>query len=211
MNLWIAALLLLILVAILVVLFSNIFVDLILDGKRKRGSLRWLCANFFWDWSVKKSGFNLFNQRIWTGSLEKKEKPKKKKKKKKRPDYFVLWQEKEVMLKAARIAFSSVVDLLKKSKIQRLFLDARIGTPDPALTGVLYGGISSVCFPLQAFLPRSFINVYPDFQTESLGGKAEIGVRTRIRDIFWILLRAFFLLPKRAIIKTMRKLKKSRR
>jgi len=161
------------------------------------------------DWSAKQTGFDLFNQRIWTGSLEKKEKPKKKKKKK--PNYFVLWQEKEVMLKAARIAFSSVIDLLKKSKVQRLFLDARIGTPDPALTGVLYGGISSICFPMRAFLPRSFINVYPDFQTESLGGKAEIDVRTRVRDILWIVLRAFFFLPKVALIKVTRKLKKSRR
>lgn len=210
MSIWLWIVLFLILLIVVVALFSSIFFHLVLEDKRKRGSLKWLCAKFSWDWSIKKSGFDLLNQRIWTGSLEKKEKPRKKKKKK-RPDYFVLWQEKEVMLKTAKIAFSSAVDLLNKSKIQRFFLDARLATPDPALTGVLYGGISSISFPLQAFLPRSFINVYPDFQTESLGGKAEIDVRTRVRDILWIVLRAFFLLPKMGLIKVTGKLKKSRR
>jgi len=210
MRLWLLIVLFLILLIVVVALFSSIFFHLVLEDKRKRGSLKWLCANFSWDWSTKKSGFDLLNRRIWTGSLEKKEKPRKKKKKK-RPNYFVLWQEKEVMLKTAKIAFSSAVDLLKKSKIQRFFLDARVGTPDPALTGALYGGISSISYPLETFLSRSSINVYPDFETDSFKGNAEISLKTGLLDILWIILRAFFLLPKMAIIRLIRKLKKSRR
>jgi hypothetical protein len=210
MSLWLYIVLFLILLIVVVALFSSIFFHLVLEDKRRRGSLKWLCANFSWDWSTKKSGFDLLNRRIWTGSLEKKEKPRKKKKKK-RPNYLVLWQEKEIMLKTAKIAFSSIVDLLRRSRLEKLLLDAKIATPDPALTGALYGGISSISYPLRSFLPRSSINVYPDFETDSFKGKAEISLKTGLLDIFCVIVGAFFRLPKMAIIRLIRKLKKSRR
>jgi len=140
----------------------------------------------------------------------KKEKPKKKKeeKKKEKLNYMILWQEKDVMAKTAKVAFSSVGNVIRKSKLERLFLDARIGTPDPALTGMLYGGISSISFPLQTFLPNTSINVYPDFEKQSFRGNTEISLKTKVRDLFWIGAKAFFLLPKMAIIRLIRKLKK---
>ncbi|MGB2698711.1 MAG: DUF2953 domain-containing protein, partial [Candidatus Zixiibacteriota bacterium] len=149
--------------------------------------------------------------RIWKGSLEKKEKPKKKKEKekKKRPGFKILWQEKKVMVKTAKVALSSAGDVFRKSKLERLFLDARIGTPDPALTGMLYGGISSISFPLQTFLPNTSINVYPDFETQSFRGNTEVTIKTKVRDLFWITVKTFFLLPKMAIIRLIRKLKKA--
>ena len=159
------------------------------------------------------TGFNLFNLRIWRGSLKKKEKPKKKKEKerKKGPGFKILWQEKKVMVKTAKVAFSSAGDVFRKSKLERLFLDVKIGTPDPALTGILYGGISSISFPLQTFLPNTSINVCPDFETQSFRGNTEVTLETKVRDLFWIAVKAFFLLPKMAIIRLIRKLKKSRR
>lgn len=211
MNLWLWIVLFLILLIVVVALFSSIFFHLVLDDKRKRGSLKWLCGRFFWDWSAKQSGFDLFNRKIWRASLKKKEKPKKKKEKKKGPDYFVLWQEKDVIVKAAKIVFSSIVDLLRRSRLEKLLLDAKIATPDPALTGVLHGGISSISYPLETFLPRSSINVYPDFETGSFKGKAEISLKTGLLDILWIIVRAFFRFPKMAIVRLIRKLKKSRR
>jgi hypothetical protein len=213
MSLWLSIILSIVVLILAIVLFSSIFFHLILDDKRKRGSLQWLGASFFWDWSTKKTGFDLFNLRIWRGSLEKKEKPKKEKeeKKKKKPNYIILWQEKEVMARTAKIAFSSLGDLLRKSKLEKFILDARFGTPDPALTGVLYGGISSISFPLQTFLPDSCINVYPDFEAPSLSAKTRISSQTRLLHLFWIIVRAFFSLPKMAIIRLIRKLKKSRR
>jgi hypothetical protein len=213
MNLWLTIILLLILFILSVLLFSSIFFHLVLDDKRKRGSFKWLCGSFYWDWSDKMTGFKLFNLRMWRGSLEKKEKPKKKKvkKKKKGPSFMILWQEKRVMVKTANVAFSSAGDLLRKSKVDRFLLDANVGTPDPALTGVLYGGISSISYPLQSFLPNTTINVYPDFETQTFRGNTEISLKTKVRDLFWIVVRAFFLLPKVAIIRLIRKLKKSRR
>jgi len=211
MNLWLSIFLLLIVVITSIVLFSSIFFRLVLDDKRKRGSLNWLFGSFFWDWSAKKTGFDLFNQRIWSGTLKKKEKPKKEKKKKKKLNYIALWQEKDVMAKTAKIALSSVSDLLRKSKLEKLLLDARIATPDPALTGVMYGGISSISFPLQTFVRNASIKVYPDFETDLPKAKGEISVKTKLLDIFWILIRTLFLLPKIAIIRLIRKLKKSRR
>ena len=173
--------------------------------------MHWLWASFYCDWSAKKTGFDLFNQKIWSGSLEKKEKPKKKKRKKKRPNYIILWEEKNLIAKTGKIAFSSIVDLLKRCKMDKFLLEAKIATPDPALTGTLYGGISSISYPLRTFLPNSSINIYPDFETDFPEAKAEVSVKTRVLDIFWIIVRAFFLIPKIALIKVTRKLKKSRR
>lgn len=213
MNLWLTIVLLLILLILTILLFTSIFFHLILDDKSKKGSFKWLVGSFYWDWSDKMTGFNLFNLRIWRGSLEKKEKPKKKKeeKKKEKPNYMVIWREKDTVAKTAKVAFSAVGDVFKKSNLERLSLDARIGTFDPALTGMLYGGISSISYPLQSFLPNTSINVYPDFEMDSFRAKTEISIKTKVRDLFWIAIKAFFLLPKMAIIKLIRKLKKSRR
>jgi hypothetical protein len=211
MNLWLTIILFLILIILTVILFSSIFFHLVLNDKRKRGSLKWLCGSLYWDWKTKNSGFNLFNLRIWKGKLKKKPKKKEKEKKKEKLNYMVLWQEKEVMAKTAKVAFSSVGDVFRRSKLERFLLDARIGTLDPALTGILYGGISSISFPLQTFLPNISINVCPDFETQSFRGNTEVTIKTKVRDLFWIGFKTFFLLPKMAIIRLIRKLKKSRR
>lgn len=213
MNLWLFIALLLIILILAILLCSSIFFYLALNDKRKRGSVKWLGGSLYWDWSDKKTGFNLFNLKIWRGSLEKKEKPKNKKeeKKKEKPNYIAIWREKDTIAKTTKVAFSAMGDVFKKSKLDRLYLDARIGTPDPALTGMLYGGISSISYPLQSFLPNTSINVYPDFEKQSFNGNTEISLKTKVRDLFWIAVKAFFLLPKMAIIRLIRKLKKSRR
>lgn len=213
MNLWLTIILLLILLILAVLLFSSIFFQLLLDDKRKRGSFKWLGGSFYWDWTTKNTGFKLFNLRIWTGSLKKKKKPKKKeeKKKKEKTNYTAIWREKDTIAKTAKVTFSAVGDVFKKSKLDKFILDARIGTFDPALTGVLYGGISSISYPLQRLLPNTSINVYPDFETQTFRGNTEISLKTKVRYLFWIAVKTFFLLPKMAIIRLIRKLKKSRR
>lgn len=211
MNLLLSIVLLLIFIAIMILFFSHIFFHLILDDKKKKGDLRWLFGSLYLDFTVKKMGFDLFNRKIWRGSFKKKEKPPKKKERRKKPNYIILWQEKDTMVKTAKTFFSSMSNLLKRSKLERFLLDFKIGTPDPALTGVLYGGLSSLSFPLQSLLRNSSIYIYPDFETESFKTKVEISLKTRLFDAFWVIVKAFFLLPKIAIIKVIRKLYKKRR
>jgi hypothetical protein len=196
-------------ILILILFFSHIFFNLILDDKRKKGSLQWLFGSLYLDWTTKRIGFDLFNLRIWRGSLEKNELRKKKSdksEKRKKPNFEVLWQEKNTLFKAAKIIITSIFDLFKKSKVEKFLLNVRIATPDPALTGVLYGDLSSISFPLSSFLPGSSIYFYPDFKTKSPNAKMEISLKARLFDIFWALVRAFFLLPKLALVKTFRKL-----
>lgn len=199
---------------ILIILFSHLLFRLKLDSKRKKGSFHLLCGSLYLDWKARKIGFDLFNRKIWSGSLEKKKVKKKRRKKPKRktkPNYTVLWQEKDTMFKTAKIILVSLFDLLKKSKLDKFMLDAKIATPDPALTGVLYGGLSSICFPVNSFLPAGSIYIHPDFKTESPQANLEMSLRTRSFDIFWALVRIFFLLPKISLIKLTRKLFKKRR
>jgi len=202
---------LLIFIIILILFFSPIFFRLNLDHKKKKGSFHWLYGSLYLDWSAQKIGFDLFNHKIWRGSLGKKEVPPKKRKKRKRPNYIVLWQEKDIMVKTAKIVFASMGDLLKKSKLKKFLLEVKIATPDPALTGVLYGGISSISFPLNSLLADGSIYIYPDFETESFKAKLEISFKTRLGDAFWVIARTFFLLPKLSLMKAIRKLYKKRR
>jgi len=139
--------------------------------------------------------------------MGKKKKPKEKKKeKKKRMNYKILWQEKDTMVRSGKVVFSSFGGLLKRSKLNKFYLDTRIGTPDPALTGILYGGFTSISFPLQAFLPNTSINLYPDFERVTLKTNLELALKTRFFDLTWMFIRTLFLLPKRALFRFFRKL-----
>jgi len=168
-----------------------------------------LFGSLYLDWSAQKVGFSLFNLKILRSSMKKKKKPEKKKKvKKKKLNFDVLWQEKDTMVKSGKVVMSSLGNLFKRSRVDRFFLDARIGTPDPALTGILYGGLLSISYPLQTFLPNTSINIYPDFEKETLRSNMELSLKTRIFNVVWIFLKVLFLLPKMRLIRFFRKLKK---
>jgi hypothetical protein len=96
--------------------------------------------------------------------------------------------------------------MLKKTKLERFWLNLRIATPDPALTGILYGGLSSLSSSLRPFLPLREVNLYPDFQAETPRANLEISLKTRFSHVLWVGIKAFFLLPKISLLKTMRKL-----
>ena len=205
---------LLLIIIFFILSLTRIFFCLIIGPERKKGSLQWLNGSLYWDWPAKRIGFDLFNHRIWRGSLEKKKETKrkrKKRKKKKKFNYIALWQEKGTLLKTIKIIFSSSLALLKRVRLEKFWLDAKIATPDPALTGMLYGGISTISYPLSTFLPPNSIRIYPDFETESPGGNMEIIGKIRLFNLFWFLVRTFFLLPKTALIKTIRRINQRRR
>src|SRR3972149_9475114 len=206
MNPWFILILAPVLILLWTLFFSHIFVHLTLNDKTRKFSLNWLGCGIYLDWSSQKISFYLFNLKILSSSLRKKKMQVKKAGKTGKVNYIILWQKKEVLVKTLKIAFKSFVNMLKKTKLERFSLSLRVATPDPALTGIVYGGLSSLSYSLQPFLPLGAVYLYPDFQAETPRTDLEISLKTRFFYMLWVGVKTFLLLPKISLVKTMRKL-----
>jgi len=206
MNPWFILILAPVLILLWTLFFSHIFVHLTLNDKTRKFSLNWLGCGIYLDWSSQKISFYLFNLKILSSSLRKKQMRVKKAGKTGKVNYIILWQKKDVILKTLKIALRSFVYMLKKTELERFWLNLRIATPDPALTGILYGGLSSLSYSLQPFLPLREVNLYPDFQAETPRANLEIFLKTRFFHVLWVGVKTFLLLPKMSLLKTIRKL-----
>lgn len=206
MNFWFILILPAIFILVWILFFSHIFVHLTLNDKIKSASLSLLGCGMYLDWSSHKISFYLFNLKILTSSLKKKQMQVKKAGKKGKVNYIILWKKKDVILKTLKIALRSFVDMLRKTKIERLSLSLRVATPDPAFTGILYGGLSSLSYSLLPSLPLREVNLYPDFQAEIPRANLEISLKTRFFYMLWVGVKTFLLLPKISLVKTIRKL-----
>jgi hypothetical protein len=206
MNLWLILIPLVIFILVWILFFSHIFVHLILKDKIRRASFIWLGCGFYLDWSAQKTGFYLFNQQVFTSSMKKKQAPVKKAGKRGKVNYIILWKKKDAIIKTLKIVLSSFVVMLRKTKVERFSLSLRVATPDPALTGIVYGGLSSLSYSLQPFLSLREVDIYPDFKTETPRANLEISFKTKLSHALLIGFRTFLLLPKLSLLKTMRKL-----
>jgi len=112
-----------------------------------------------------------------------------------------LCKEKDLLLKVLTVIFRFLKDVLKGIRFNRLFLDADIATPDPALTGTIYGGLYPVCASVNSISPRLNLEVRPDFINEIPRARAEAALSTRLINTVGATLRMFFALPKIRIIK----------
>ena len=206
MNLWFILILSAIFILVWILFFSHVFVHLILKDETKRASFTWLGCGFYLDWSAQKISFHLFNLKILSSSLRKKRMQVKKAGKTGKVNYIILWQKKDTIIKTLKIALRSSVDMLRKTKLNRFSLSLRVATPDPAFIGILYGGLSSLSYSLQPFLPGGSVYLYPDFQAETPRANLEISLKTRFFHALWIGFKTFLLLPKTSLVKTLRKL-----
>jgi len=206
MNPWFILILPAIFILLWILFFSHIYVHLILKDETKRASFTWLGCGFYLDWSAQKISFYLFNLKILSSSLRKKRMQVKKAGKTGKVNYIILWQKKDTIIKTLKIALRSSVDMLRKTKLNRFSLSLRVATPDPAFTGILYGGLSSLSYSLQPFLPGGSVYLYPDFQAETPRANLEISLKTRFFHALWIGFKTFLLLPKTSLVKTLRKL-----
>jgi len=206
MNLWFILILSAIFILVWILFFSHVFVHLILKDETKRASFTWLGCGFYLDWSAQKISFHLFNLKILSSSLRKKQMQVKKAGKTGKVNYIILWQKKDTIIKTLKIALISFVDMLRKTKLERFSLNLSIATPDPAFTGIVYGTLSSLSYSLRPFLPGGSVDIYPDFQAVAPGANLEISLKTRFFLVLWIGVKTFLLLPKIPLLKTTRKL-----
>jgi hypothetical protein len=82
--------------------------------------------------------------------------------------------------------------LLARLRFDMLRADVRVATPDPALTGVLYGAACSLVHPLAARWPRAELAVAPDFVDTVAAGHLALAVRVRIATLAIIGWRVFW-------------------
>lgn len=206
MNLWFILIPLAIFILLWILFFSYIFIQLILKDETKRASFTWLGCGFYLDWSSQKTGFYLFGLKVLTSSMKKKQVQIKKAGKKGKVNYIILWKKKDAIIKTLKIALRSLVDMLRKTRLEKFSLSLRVATPDPALTGILYGTLSSLNYSLQPFLPGGGVYLYPDFQAETPKADLEISLKARSFQVLWVGVKTFLLLPKISLLKTIRKL-----
>lgn len=63
---------------------------------------------------------------------------------------------------------------------QRFRVRLRVATPDPALTGEVYGYLSALIGAAEAYLPAGSLEVTPDFESRAPGAEADIAVSLRV-------------------------------
>ena len=200
-------------ILILVGLFLPVRLHLVLNEKRKSVSLGWFFVMLGADLVSKRFELRLFSQRIISRKIRKKRKGKAKKaeKTKKKGRGFEisdLWKEKDLLPKVLRAILRFLRDVLKDIRFNQVFLDADIATPDPALTGTIYGGLYPVCASVNSISPKLSLDVRPDFVNEIPRGRAEVTLSTRLINTFGATLRMLFALPKIRIIRTILKMKR---
>jgi len=202
-------------VLILLGLFLPIRIHLILDEKKKSVSLGWFFMMLGADFVSKTFELRFLNQRIISRKLRKKRKEKEvvkkaKKIKKKRRGFDVsdLWKEKDLLTRVLVVFVRFIRDMLRSIRLNRFFVEADIATPDPALTGTIYGGLYALSVPTNFVSPNIRLKVQPDFENEIPRGRAEVAFNTRLVNAIGATLRMFFALPKIRLIRTFLKVKR---
>ena len=80
-------------------------------------------------------------------------------------------------------------DLLRRIRVERCAGELRIATPDPAVTGMAYGLACAVVMPAAARWPRAALAITPDFETTAPSGWLDLALRLRMAALAWIALR----------------------
>lgn len=148
-------------------------------------------------------GLSLFKKsregRVEKREAKPKEKERKKRKHKRRKG--ISWG--RVVARGGAIK-RALLYFVHRLRIERLELEATLATPDPALTGMLYGGISSIIEPLRPRLKRASIVIRPDFEAEVpiIGADIAVGIRfVHLLTAGWRIAKAFLREKLRAVFK----------
>lgn len=81
---------------------------------------------------------------------------------------------------------------IARIELDELDLDVCVATPDPAVTGVLYGATCGAVYPLLAIWPRARLAVSPDFVGSVPAGRVALAVRVRLATLALVAWRVFW-------------------
>jgi hypothetical protein len=192
------------LILTLTCLFVPLRLQLILNDRKKLIAFRWLWIDLRSNLKEKTFELSLFNQNIIRKKFKKKakEKIKKAKKKGRKLNIVDLWHKRDLLFQVIPIVLRFFLNILKAIRWDELFLQVDLATPDPTLTGVLYGGLCAVKSSTDYFLPDAHIKLRPDFLNQFPRGSAETVFRIRLLNVVAPVSKMFFAMPKIQIVKT---------
>jgi len=204
MSITISIVVVIFLILTLTCLLVPIRLQLILNDRKKSVIFSWLIVDLDSNLKEKTFELSLFNQNIIRKKFKKKakEKIKKAKKRKRKLNIFDLWRKRDLLHQVIPIVLRFFLNILKVIRWDKLFVEVDVATPDPALTGVLYGGLCAVKGSTDYFLPHAHIKLRPDFVNQFPRGSAEAIFTTRLFSILGPVSRMFFALPKIKIVRT---------
>ena len=82
--------------------------------------------------------------------------------------------------------------VIARIRPDRFDLDLRVATPDPAVTGALYGATCGVVYPLLACWPHARLAVRPDFVGSVPAGRVALAMRVRLATLALVTWRVFW-------------------
>lgn len=157
--------------------------DARIDGATGLLRLRWTLVSVNLDAYARSLEVRLLGRRVLRRSVgemiaagkEKKERPRKPKRKRRvrRPD----------VAGSFRFYRRQVGFLVRRVHVDRCDGRVRIASPDPAVTGIVYGAACGVVMPLSARWPKAALVVEPDFVGELPGGWLVVALRVRLSTL----------------------------
>lgn len=207
----------------LICLVAPVRLRLSFNDRKRAVALRWLVIDLEGNLKERAFRLSLFDRSVITRKFKKSEeevkKTKKKrpkamgkvaedKKKKSKLGLLYVWSRKELVLRVIRVAFRFLVEILRTIRWDKLCLELDVATPDPALTGILYGQLCAVKYSACHFFPSAQIHVQPDFVNQLPRGNAETAFSLRPLNIVAPASKMFLALPKIQIVKALIELKR---
>lgn len=201
-------------VLIFACLLVPIRMQLILNERRRSVVVSWFRMALGSNVKERVYEFKFFDQTIVRKTFKKapsKEMKKKRRKprkeikegkKKSRFNLRFLWEERDLLQRVTKIGLRFLRDILRAIRWDRLFLELQVSTPDPALTGVLYGELLAVKYSTEYSLPNARIKVEPDFVNQAPRGSVESVFSLTPLDLATSLSKMFFAMPKIRVVKT---------
>jgi hypothetical protein len=194
---------------ILVILLTPLRLRLILNDRTRAVALGWFAIQVGCDLKERTFVLYLGSRAIMRKESKKTEErePKKKEtaedKDRKESKFSLadLWRERDLADKVIRTGLRLLWDILRSIRWDKLLLEVDLSTPDPALTGFLYGELCIVKYSTESVFPRARIEVRPDFLNELPRVSAESVLSLRPISVTLPLTKAFFAIPKIRIIK----------
>lgn len=207
----------------LICLVAPVRLRLSFNDRKRAVALRWLVIDLEGNLKERAFRLSLFDRSVITRKFKKSEEEVKKTKKK-RPrtkgeieegkkkesklSLHDLWLKKELVLRVIRVAFRFFIDVLRTIRWDKLRLEVDVATPDPALTGILYGQLCAAKYSACHFFPGAQIQVQPDFINQLPRGNAETAFSVRPVNVIAPASKMFLALPKIQIVKVLIELKR---
>jgi hypothetical protein len=194
----------------LIFLLVPIRLQLIMNQRRRSVAVSWLMVTMKGNLKDKDLELLFLDQTVVRKSLKKKDEVEEKRKKEVKPkgekkksrfNLQFLWEEKELLLRMIKVVLSFLWNILEGIRWKRLYTEIEVATPDPALTGVLYGQLCAVKYSTERFFPKARIVVTSDFTSQLPRGSAESEFSILPVNLVISLSKMFFTIPKIRILK----------